>query len=129
MAGIVAESIYSMRNIRSLNIADNNLYCDGICALIDAVIKTSSDTFVALDISENNFGSKSSRLLGDFLCSDKCRLSTLAVSHGDVDDGECNRFAAAISENGTLLELDLSHNKLGKLFILVCVYRVLAPSV
>ena len=113
MAVLVAESIKCMHDLESLDISDNNLHCEGICAILEALIQGSNEVFASLDISQNTFGPLSSGLLAQFISSKQCKLTKLGIKHADVDDNECNRFVTAICENGSIKELYLSHNKLG----------------
>ena len=45
--------------------------------------------------------------------SPTCPLERLILRNADVDDFECERFVEAIKENKSLVELDLSNNKIG----------------
>jgi len=45
--------------------------------------------------------------------SPTCPLERLILRNADVDDFECERFVEAIKCNSSLVELDLSNNKIG----------------
>ncbi len=45
--------------------------------------------------------------------SPTCPLERLILRNADVDDFECERFVEAIKNNKSLVELDLSNNKIG----------------
>jgi Ran GTPase-activating protein (RanGAP) involved in mRNA processing and transport len=45
--------------------------------------------------------------------SPTCPLERLILRSADVDDFECERFVEAIKNNNSLVELDLSNNKIG----------------
>jgi len=86
-----------------------------------------------LNLSQNVIGPVSAACLFEYLISPTCPLERLILKSADVDDFECGlfhdkivlflgflnlcfveNFVKAISENRSLIELDLSSNLIGK---------------
>lgn len=84
MAYRLAESLRSLPYIESLNIVDNNLSCEGLCAIFDAI--RDNPNLLSLDIAENNLGPDSATALSNYLISESCPLVKLGLNHADVDD-------------------------------------------
>jgi Ran GTPase-activating protein (RanGAP) involved in mRNA processing and transport len=67
-----------------------------------------------LNLSQNEIGPVSAKALNEYLISPTCPLERLILRSADVDDFECERFVEAIKQNRSLVELDLSNNKIGQ---------------
>jgi Ran GTPase-activating protein (RanGAP) involved in mRNA processing and transport len=97
--------------IESINIADNMLTDVGMGPIILAAVNISS--LLELNLSQNEIGPVSAKALFNYLINASCTLERLILNSADVDDYECERFVEAIKDNKSLLELELSHNKIG----------------
>ena len=111
IAMLVAESLTDAPMIHSLNISGNRLTDKGMIPILDAVLTLPNLT--ELDLSQNKMGTGTSQALASYLQSKSCPLIKLAMSDFDIDDGECELFVAALKNNSTLIELDMSNNLLG----------------
>lgn len=113
---ILAESLKTLPYIQSIDISDNNLTCDGLCAVFEAI--ASIPDLLSLDIAQNDIGPDSAGALGRYLSNPNCPLIKLGLRHSDVDDYECGRFVGSLAANKSIKEVDLAHNKLGQLEVL-----------
>lgn len=109
---LFAESLRELPYVHSINIADNNLTDVSIGPILRSIISMSNVT--SLNISNNMIDSKSTRALADYLRSKNCTIQKLILQRSDIDDSECHMFVEALKENSSLLELDLSNNKIGQ---------------
>jgi len=113
---ILAESLKALPYIQSIDISDNKLTCDGLCAVFDAI--SNIPNLLSLNIAQNDIGPDSASALGAYLSNPNCPLVKLGLQHSDVDDYECGRFVGSLAANKSLKEVDLAHNKLGQLEVL-----------
>jgi Leucine-rich repeat (LRR) protein len=111
MGKLLAECLVNLPFIESINIADNMLTDVGMGPIILAAVNISS--LLELNLSQNEIGPVSAKALFDYLINASCTLERLILNNADVDDYECERFVEAIKDNKSLLELELSHNKIG----------------
>ena len=109
---LFADSLKELPYVHSINIADNNLTDVSIGPILRSIILMSNVT--SLNISNNMIDSKSTRALADYLRSSTCSIKKLILQKSDIDDSECHMFVEALKENSSLLELDLSNNKIGQ---------------
>ena len=111
VAIILAESLVDLPDVESIDISDNVLTDLSLEPLLKAVSTISS--LKELNLSSNVIGPKAAKAISNYLSSPNCPLQRLILQNADVDDYECERFIAAISDNDTLIEIDLSGNKIG----------------
>jgi len=111
MGKLLAECLVNLPFIESINIADNMLTDVGMGPIILAAVSISS--LLELNLSQNEIGPVSAKALFDYLINKSCTLERLILNSADVDDYECERFVEAIKDNTSLVELELSHNKIG----------------
>jgi len=111
MGKLLAECLVNLPFIESINIADNMLTDVGMGPIILAAVNISS--LLELNLSQNEIGPVSAKALFDYLINASCTLERLILNSADVDDYGCERFVEAIKDNKSLLELELSHNKIG----------------
>lgn len=103
--------ITDLPGLYKVNLRDNRLTDRGMGRFIRMLSKQSHIT--TIDLSENKIDSKSAEALTLYLKSSKCSLRVLKLSKADVDDNEAAIFMNAVEVNQSIVELDMSHNKLG----------------
>jgi hypothetical protein len=109
---LFADSLKELPYVHSINLADNNLTDVSIGPILRSIILMSNVT--SLNISNNMIDSKSTHALAEYLRSPNCSIQKLILQKSDIDDSECHMFVEALKENSSLLELDLSNNKIGQ---------------
>lgn len=110
-ARLLATSISSLPFLQSINIADNRLTDDGLYPLIIAMSYIPG--LLELNLSQNKVDDKASEALKSYMRRPDCPLERLVLNQADVDDFECEAFIAAVKENRSLIELELSGNSIG----------------
>jgi Leucine-rich repeat (LRR) protein len=103
--------VQDLPNLTKLNLRDNRLTDRGMGKFIHTL--ANQQQIQSVDISENKIDSKSAEALTHFLKRRDCTLRVLKMSNADLDDDEVAIFMDALQMNQSLLEIDLSHNKLG----------------
>lgn len=111
MAIHLAKSISDMPFLDSVNISDNALTDTGLKPMLISILNIS--TLTELNLSQNEIGPESAEAIAAYIGKEGCTLKRLVMQHADVDDFEGERFITALQQNSTLVELDLSNNKLG----------------
>ncbi|XP_048397564.1 NACHT, LRR and PYD domains-containing protein 3-like [Stegostoma tigrinum] len=69
---------------------------------------------ILLDLSDNNIQDKGFILLCKALEAQKCSLQMLSVGGNKLTSACCKDLAKMLGVNNTLVELDLSHNRIGE---------------
>lgn len=101
--------------VEEILVRDNRLSDDGLRALLCAIAQGSSMlNLVRLDISQNEIGPKSARLLYSYVASSHCSLRMLHIDNADIDDHECASFMMAFEKNLSIKKLWMSRNCIGK---------------
>lgn len=103
--------VQDLPNLTKLNLRDNRLTDRGMGKFIHTL--ANQQQIQSVDISENKIDSKSAEALTHFLKRRDCTLKVLKMSNADLDDDEVAIFMDALQMNQSLLEIDISHNKLG----------------
>lgn len=113
MAVLLAAALVNIPYITMVNLCDNNLTDKGLAPMVHAVVHMHDVTY--LNCSYNVIGPCAAAALAHYLSSPGCRLTALILQKADVDDDECRNFVTALAANpsASLLELDLSDNKVG----------------
>lgn len=109
---LFADSLKELPYVQSINISDNNLTDVSIGPILRSIISMANVT--SLNISNNMIDSKSTRALADYLKSPSCSIKRLILQKSDIDDSECHMFVEALKYNSSLIDLDLSNNKIGQ---------------
>jgi hypothetical protein len=112
MAKLLAESMEGLPYLESINIADNRLTDVGMEPMLNMIALVPN--LKELDLSQNIIGPKAAEALSIYLCNPKCPLERLVLQHADVDDGECKKFVDTLAKNRSVVEIDLSSNKIGE---------------
>ncbi|ETV66959.1 hypothetical protein, variant 2 [Aphanomyces astaci] len=108
---VFCECLLELPMVLSLNLRNNRLTDVGIPAVVRVVAKKHDLCY--LDLSENKVDGEGSSALASYMATPSCGLSTLILSHCDIDDGEVVAFAKALCTNRTCHTLDLSRNIIG----------------
>ncbi|XP_032872734.1 NACHT, LRR and PYD domains-containing protein 12-like isoform X1 [Amblyraja radiata] len=66
-----------------------------------------------LDLSGNNLGDSGVKLVSEALRNPDCKIQTLRLDDVGLTDSGAKRLASALSTNCSLMDLELSRNKLG----------------
>ncbi|KAF0719347.1 Aste57867_1107 [Aphanomyces stellatus] len=111
MSMVFCQCLLELPMVMSLNIRNNRLTDPGITAVVN-VIRRKPD-LCSLDLSENDVDGTGSKSLAAYMSTPTCGLSTLILSHCDIDDDEMLAFAQALCTNKTCHVLDLSRNRIG----------------
>lgn len=104
----IARSMIVNTSIRSLDIADNRLFADGIRAV--ARILRKNFTLTSLNASDNNAGVAAADIFAALRTN--TTLKTLQLKGNNLTDGMHAPIRRALDENSTLTQLDLSFNQL-----------------
>ncbi|ETV91184.1 hypothetical protein, variant [Aphanomyces invadans] len=108
---VFCECLVELPMVHSLNLRNNRLTDAGIAAVVRAVMN--KPDLCTLDLSENKVDGDGAAALAAYMATATCGLSTLLLSHCDLDDGEARAFASAMCTNRTCHTLDLSRNLIG----------------
>ena len=111
LAGALACSLGSMKNVMELNLEDNNLSDSGIMCIVDAVLAINS--IKALNLSSNKVGSDAAEAFARYLKHRECKLEKLFLSNADLDDNEARVMVHGLALNNSLKLLDMSRNQIG----------------
>lgn len=111
VAIILAESLVDLPDVESIDISDNVLTDLSLVPFLKAVSTIS--TLKELNLSSNVIGPKAAKAISAYLSCASCPLKRLILQNADVDDYECERFITSITDNSTLIEIDLSGNLIG----------------
>lgn len=96
--------------LEELRLRENNLTTRGIVA-IAATIHSCPDLRI-VDLSANNFSEQASEALGKAL-QNHLRIQQITMSNCGIDDKDGGYLVAALSNNPSIIYLDLSRNQLG----------------
>ncbi|GMH46804.1 hypothetical protein TrLO_g5454 [Triparma laevis f. longispina] len=111
LAMIFASALSSLPEVGKIDVSDNRLSDIGVAAILDSVMdKADLSTLI---IGHNKVDGDAAEKLAEYIAREDCPLTTLGLSHADVDDGECFRFIEALATNQTLTSLDMSNNLIG----------------
>jgi hypothetical protein len=111
VACILASSLFDLPEIESIDISNNVLTDISLEPLLMAIGNIHGLT--ELNLSSNIIGPRAAKAISEYLSSPSCPLQKLVLQNADVDDYECERFIAAILNNSTLVDIDLSNNQIG----------------
>lgn len=101
--------------VEEILVRDNRLSDDGLRALLCAITQGSAMlNLIRLDISQNEIGPKSAKLLYSYVASTHCSLRMLHIDNADIDDHECASFMMAFEKNLSIKKLWMSRNCIGK---------------
>ncbi|KAF0719345.1 Aste57867_1105 [Aphanomyces stellatus] len=103
--------ILELPMVLALNMRNNRLTDPGITAVVNVISK--KPDLCSLDVSENKVDGEGSESLAAYMATTSCGISTLVLSHCDIDDGEVLAFAEALCTNKSCHVLDLSRNLIG----------------
>jgi Ran GTPase-activating protein (RanGAP) involved in mRNA processing and transport len=116
---LFADSLRELPYVHSINLNDNNLTDLSIGPIIRSILTMTHVT--SLNLSNNLLNSNSTTALADYLSSPSCTIKRLILQDADLDDHECHMFVQALTSKTSarsLIELDLSKNKIGQAEIL-----------
>ena len=111
LAAIFSDALVLLPEVGKVDVSDNRLSDVGVASILDAVMD--KQDLHTLIIGYNKVDGDAAEKLAEFIAREDCPLTTLGLSNGDVDDGECFRFIEALATNNTLTNLDLSNNLIG----------------
>ncbi|XP_072329575.1 NACHT, LRR and PYD domains-containing protein 3-like [Scyliorhinus torazame] len=98
--------------LQNLKLDGNNLTYKS-CEKLVAVLKDNHN-IILLDLTDNNIQDKGVSSLCNALEDAKCSLRMLSVGGNKLTTGCCERLATVLKQNKTLVELDLSNNRIGE---------------
>ncbi|XP_016420242.1 NACHT, LRR and PYD domains-containing protein 3-like isoform X2 [Sinocyclocheilus rhinocerous] len=99
--------------LEKLRLSDCDITAEG-CAALASVLRSNPSHLRELDLTANNLGDKSVKLLSAGLKCPHCKLETLKLWDCDITDTSCAVLASALRSNPShLRELNLLGNKLG----------------
>ncbi|XP_067897770.1 protein NLRC3-like [Heterodontus francisci] len=92
---------------------DGNNLTPKSCEQLAAVLKV-NHSIIFLDLSDNNIQDKGVGLLCNALKDEQCALQILSVGGNKLTPSCCEELASVLGSNKTLVELDLSNNRIGE---------------
>ncbi|XP_043558885.1 NACHT, LRR and PYD domains-containing protein 3-like [Chiloscyllium plagiosum] len=98
--------------LQNVKLDGNNLTYKS-CEQLVAALRENHNV-ILLDLNDNNIQDKGVSLLCNALKHEQCSLRMLSVGGNKLTSSCCKDLADMLSENKTLLELDLSHNRIGE---------------
>lgn len=118
IASILAECLRELPyDIQAINLSNNGLDGRSIVPLLNSIQHLPN--ILNLNLSYNIMDKASMSALSEILTSksssntSKSKLETLILQHTDIDDSEADKLLNALQTNRTLIEFDLSNNKIG----------------
>ncbi|XP_062394126.1 protein NLRC5-like isoform X3 [Sardina pilchardus] len=96
--------------LQTLRLAGCKLH-SGSCESLARFLE-SPNSLVELDLSDNDFGDYGVDHLSEGLCSPNCKLQILRLAGCELSSGSCVNLARVLESPNSLIELDLSNNKL-----------------
>lgn len=111
MAVILADSLFDLPGIESVDLSHNNLTDLSLVPCIK------SFSFIPnlreINLSFNSIGPKAAGAISDYVSLPKCPLQRLILQNAHVDDYDCDIFMKRLHTNVSLTYIDLSSNKIG----------------
>jgi len=107
---VLAQCLNDVPHVQYINLADNRLTDKSLVPILQRL----GTDLLFLNLSQNKIDEEASSMLRCYLGNTNCRVTSLILSHADVDDDECSILVETLAQNKNLTCLDLSHNLIGK---------------
>ncbi|XP_067851266.1 NLR family CARD domain-containing protein 3-like [Heptranchias perlo] len=98
--------------LQNVKLDGNNLTHKSCEQLVAAL--TVNHNIILLDLSDNDIRDKGVSLLCNVLQDEQCTLQMLSVGGNKLTPSCCKDLASVLAKNKTLVELDLSNNRIGE---------------
>ena len=126
VAVILAESLFDLPGIESVDLSDNNLTDLSLVPCIQSF--SFIPNLTEINLSFNHIGPKASSAISDYVSLPHCPLQRLILQNANVDDYDCEIFMRQLHKNISLTHIDLSSNKIGCLETLNVVKRTVTTG-
>jgi Ran GTPase-activating protein (RanGAP) involved in mRNA processing and transport len=111
VAGILADSLFDLPGIESVDLSDNNLTDLSLVPCVKSLAFIPNLT--EINLSFNHIGPKAAGAISDYVSLPNCPLQRLILQNANVDDCDCDIFMKRLHKNVSLTYIDLSSNKIG----------------
>jgi len=89
LAEVFANALVDLPEVQRIDVSDNRLSDEGVLRIVEALMDKKD--LLSLNLGYNKIDGEAAEQLAHYIAAESCPLKELALSHGDIDDGECVR--------------------------------------